>query len=96
MSEAARISLLMSCLGIASVFRGKIKWRTDVYGIANQYSRLVKKTDFDLIKNKTFEEVLLITKDKVTIDYIIGDNDFETIKGKTVDELMTELKSGKI
>ena len=35
-------------------------WKTDVYGIARQYRPKLKKSDFDLIKGKTIDEIMKI------------------------------------
>ncbi len=37
----------------------KKKWRTDIYGVATQYGKVygVAKSDFDLIKNMTIDEI---------------------------------------
>lgn len=38
-------------------------WKTDIYGIARQYyGKYLLKSDFDLIKNKTIDEINNIIK----------------------------------
>ena len=87
LSEAGRIRLLMKGLMMACEEHGYMKWRTDVYGIANQYLRIVRKSDFELIKEKTVGEVDDMIGRK-EIDKITGGVEFDTIKGKTIDELI--------
>ena len=62
LTEAKKIELLMSCLNLALKESSGMKksWKTDIYGIAIQYNPMLKKSDFDLIKNKTVSDIVNI------------------------------------
>lgn len=56
--EPTKYKLLLNAMSMAlSSAENKKSWKTDVYGIAKQYYRILRKSDFDLIKGKTIEEI---------------------------------------
>jgi hypothetical protein len=56
--EATKYKILLNAMSMAmSTAENKKSWRTDVYGIAKQYYRILRKSDFDLIKGKTIDEI---------------------------------------
>ena len=57
LTESEKYKMLLSAMYMATNCSDKKKWRTDVYGIAAQYYRMLRKSDFDLIKGKTIDEI---------------------------------------
>lgn len=57
LTEPQKYSMLLSAMSLATSMSNKKSWRTDVYGIAKQYYSMLRKSDFDLIKGKTIDEI---------------------------------------
>jgi hypothetical protein len=62
LDEKQKVWLLFTALSMAVREAPEMRksWKTDVYGIARQYRPKLKKSDFDLIKDKTIDEVMKI------------------------------------
>ncbi len=62
LEEKQKVWILFNALTMAMSEPPDMKksWRTDVYGIARQYRPKLKKSDFDLIKGKTIDEIMKI------------------------------------
>lgn len=57
LTEVNKYKVLLSALNMALTISDQKSWKTDVYGIAAQYNRILCKSDFDLIKGKTVDEI---------------------------------------
>jgi hypothetical protein len=62
LEEKQKVWLLFSALTMAMSEPTEMRksGETDVYGIARQYRPKLKKSDFDLIKGKTIDEIMKI------------------------------------
>lgn len=62
LEEKQKVWLLFTALTMAVSEPPEMRksWRTDVYGVARHYRPKLKKSDFDLIKGMTIEEVMKI------------------------------------
>ena len=61
-NDKTKVLILMRCLMNAIMehpeFYDIKKHRTDLLGIATQYSKFVRKEDFELIKNLSIEDII--------------------------------------